>query len=110
MKWIEIDLDINVLEEGIIHTIDINSKHICIVKHKDLLYAVHAKCPHAGGAMVKGWCENGNIICPVHRHAFDLQSGKSSNGKGDYLPIYPTKMVDNKLFIGFKTGFWDKIF
>jgi nitrite reductase (NADH) small subunit/3-phenylpropionate/trans-cinnamate dioxygenase ferredoxin subunit len=31
---------------------------------------------HAGAPLKNGWCERGKVICPFHRHEFDLISGR----------------------------------
>lgn len=110
MKWVEIDLDINNLEAGVISSTQLKNKKIGVVKLNSWIYAFQTICPHAAGSMLNGWCEKESIVCPLHRHAFDLKTGRSTNGHGDYLTVYPTKIVDNKLYIGIKTGFLDRLF
>ena len=39
------------------------------------LYAVEAKCPHAGAPLEKGAVCNGRLICPWHMGTFELATG-----------------------------------
>ncbi len=39
------------------------------------LYAVEAKCPHAGGPLEEGAVCNGRLICPWHMGTFELETG-----------------------------------
>jgi len=39
-------------------------------------FAAANVCPHIGTPLDQGTVENGAIVCPLHRSAFDLRSGK----------------------------------
>ena len=39
-------------------------------------FAAANVCPHIGTPLDQGTVENGAIICPLHRSAFDLRTGK----------------------------------
>jgi len=40
------------------------------------VFAAANVCPHIGTPLDQGTVENGAIVCPLHRSAFDLRSGK----------------------------------
>ena len=40
------------------------------------VFATANVCPHIGTPLDQGTVENGAIVCPLHRSAFDLKSGK----------------------------------
>ncbi len=70
-------------------------------------YAGDARCPHAGGAIDKGWLdENGNIVCPLHRFCFDLQTGRNTQGEGFTVQTYPIEEKEDGYFIGFPITKW----
>ena len=55
--------------------------------------------------MCQGFLDkNGNIVCPVHRYVFSLENGRDISGEGYYLKIYPVKINDEGVFIGFEEG------
>lgn len=84
---------------------EVAGKKICVAKTKHSLIACTLKCPHAGGKMSEGFLDkNDNIVCPVHRYVFSLKNGKDISGEGYYLKIYPVKINDEGVFIGFEEG------
>ena len=62
--------------------------------YENEVFALSAKCPHAGGDLTQGWCKEGKLICPVHRYSFDLKTGKGSEGQNDYIDSYPVEIKD----------------
>lgn len=97
--------EINFSNDGLAE-VEIEGKKICVALAANTLFACAAKCPHAGGMMSKGYLDMaGNIVCPVHRYKFNLQTGRNSSGEGYYLKTYPVKTGEHGVFIGFeKTG------
>ena len=43
--------------------------------------AVSAVCPHAGGPIADGQIDDDVVYCPLHQHAFDLATGRSTTGQ-----------------------------
>ncbi len=86
----------------------VGNKNICIIKTEKGISACAAKCPHAGGAMCEGALDkNENIICPVHRYTFNLNTGRDITGEGYYLKIYPVEIKDSGIFLGIEeAGFF----
>lgn len=109
MKWIEIQDEWLPKPEGI-RKVKISGKQICLIQQGEELYATSTRCPHAGADLSGGWCENGRLICPYHRHAFDLQSGRGDPGQGDYIRVYPLKKQGLHWFIGMKEHWLKKWF
>ncbi|MDR6733655.1 Rieske (2Fe-2S) protein [Sphingobacterium sp. 2149] len=85
-------------------------KIICITWFENQIYAFSRKCPHAGAMLKNGWCERGKIICPFHRHEFDLATGKGNPEQHNFIHVYPIKMEDNEYFVGLEIGFWKGLF
>ncbi|ONH29045.1 (2Fe-2S)-binding protein [Pseudofrankia asymbiotica] len=46
----------------------------------DVLRAIDAVCPHAGGPLADGQADAEVVICPLHSHVFNLATGESSSG------------------------------
>jgi nitrite reductase/ring-hydroxylating ferredoxin subunit len=107
MKWYKIP-GIQNFDRPFIKRVKAGSKNICLVGYEGKLFALSATCPHAGGDLSEGWCNNGKIICPFHRYSFDLQTGKGSEGQNDYINTYPVKIIDQTIYIGIDS-FWEKI-
>ena len=102
-KWYKIADTVAELQfnENEIVQLEVAGKKICIVNKAGALAACAAKCPHAGGNMAEGFLDKyGNIVCPVHRYAFNLENGRDMSGEGYFLKIYPVKMSENGIFLG----------
>ena len=82
-------------------------KTICLVGYEDKIYALSARCPHAGGDLTQGWCKEKKLICPVHRYSYDLDTGKGSAGQNDYIDTYPVEIRDDGVYVGI-SSFWEK--
>jgi nitrite reductase/ring-hydroxylating ferredoxin subunit len=99
MKWYKVPGD---LKPGspFIKKVNAGNKNICLVGYEGEVFALAAKCPHAGGDLSLGWCDNEKIVCPVHRYSYDLQTGKGSKGQNDFINTYPVKIIDEEFYIG----------
>jgi 3-phenylpropionate/trans-cinnamate dioxygenase ferredoxin subunit len=85
--------------------IEVAGKKICLAKTSDYLAACISKCPHAGGRMCEGFLDkNENIVCPVHRYVFSFANGRDVTGEGYFLKIYPVKINEEGIFVGFEEG------
>ncbi len=102
-KWYKIadSLDeISFSTDGLF-AVEVDGKKICVSLFKDQLYATSAKCPHAGGNLSHGYIDaTGNIVCPIHRYKFSLQTGRNVTGEGYYLKTYLIENRENGIFIG----------
>jgi nitrite reductase/ring-hydroxylating ferredoxin subunit len=106
MKWYKIpELDPT---QPFIKKIKAGGKSICVVGYEGDIFAVSARCPHAGGDLSLGWCKNQKLICPVHRYSYDLHTGKGSAGQNDFIYTFPVKIELNGVYVGI-SSFWDKL-
>ncbi|MFD2597112.1 Rieske (2Fe-2S) protein [Sphingobacterium griseoflavum] len=101
--------DVQVAEGGM-QRLKVAGKVICLVKQDGELFAVGNRCPHAGADLAQGWCEAKKIVCPVHRHRFDLTTGRGDAGQGNFIPTYPLKVDSGKLYIGIHKSWWKRLF
>ena len=83
--------------------LDVDGKKITLAKFKDGYFAFAQKCPHASGRMAQGYINPlGQVVCPLHRYAFDMKNGRNTTGEGYFLKTYPVELRPKGLFIGFK--------
>ena len=88
--------------------ITVFGKKLCLVKTDKGIYAVDDKCPHNGASLSMGQCnEHNEIVCPMHRYPFNLETGKASAGMALTLQTYPIKIQDDGVFIGMKKSWWE---
>lgn len=79
----------------------INNKRICVVRHADNFFAVQDSCTHSGESLSKGHINYlGEVICPLHNHCFDLQTGREIASRSVDLVTYPIKIDESGFFIG----------
>lgn len=109
INWYKIE-DHLIPAENAINKIKLAGKSICLINHKNKYFATSSKCPHAGADLSDGWCENGQLVCPYHRHAFDLKNGRGVIGQGNFITIYPLEKRGAEWFIGIKLTFIQKLF
>lgn len=106
MNWYKIP-DIKLTGIPFIKKVKAGGKTLCLVSVDNKVYALSAKCPHAGGDLTQGWCKEGKLICPVHRYSFNLETGKGSQGQNDFIESYPLEIRDGQVYVGMST-FWEK--
>ena len=83
--------------------LEVDGKKITLAKFKDSYFAFTQKCPHASGRMAQGYINPlGQVVCPLHRYAFDMKNGRNTTGEGYFLKTYPLELRPEGIFIGFK--------
>jgi 3-phenylpropionate/trans-cinnamate dioxygenase ferredoxin subunit len=83
--------------------LEVEDKKITLARFKEGYFAFAQKCPHASGRMAQGYINPlGQVVCPLHRYAFDMKNGRNTTGEGYFLKTYPVELRTNGLFIGFK--------
>ena len=59
----------------------VDSQQIAVFRLRDgSLRAVSAVCPHRGGPIADGTIDQQEVLCPLHQHAFALDTGCSTTG------------------------------
>lgn len=98
----------NYIQQGTSVVFELRSEKICITRTEKGAYAVQDKCPHNGASLSKGFCtKNNEIVCPLHRYSYDLESGKATSGGGYALKTYPIEIKPNGVFVGIKAKWWE---
>ncbi|MBW4889509.1 Rieske 2Fe-2S domain-containing protein [Mucilaginibacter sp. HMF5004] len=105
MNWHKV-LDNSDLKYPFISKVKAGSKIICLVGVDNEVYALAAKCPHAGADISQGWCTDGKLTCPFHRYGYDIKTGRGNPGQGDYLQTYPVAVREDGVYVGVKS-IWD---
>lgn len=54
------------------------------------LRALSAVCSHRGGPLADGTIDQQVVVCPLHQHAFDLETGCSTTGAGPLRSYHVT--------------------
>ena len=76
MSWTKV-LAEEALPSGRREVVKVGDRKILLLNHEGKLYAVDNTCPHLKLSMQKGKIrEDGAIVCPWHRSAFNLCTGE----------------------------------
>jgi len=111
--WYKIADHINEINftENNIAIVDTNGKKICVAKYNTGVFAFTYKCPHAGGILADGYIDaTGNVVCPMHRYKYNLETGRNVSGEGYYLKNWPVEIRTDGVFVGFEENHWFKLF
>lgn len=59
----------------------VDGEQVAVFRLRDgTLRALSAVCPHRGGPIADGTIDSQVVLCPLHQHAFSLDTGCSSTG------------------------------
>lgn len=108
MTWYRV-LNLKYSPEPFMSRAKINGRSVVLVNYEGDLHALSADCPHAGGNLGYGWCEDGKLICPLHRYAYDIKTGKGDPGQNDFIDTYPVKVRGQDVYIGMGPSFFEKL-
>lgn len=82
-------------------SVELDGKKLCLTRNEEGFYALDEKCPHQGLPITRGgFCENGFIVCPFHRYAWDLKTGREQERRESNIHLYPVEKRVDGLFIG----------
>ncbi len=114
MGWTKV-LSESDLPQGARQVVTVDGQKILLLNHGAKIHAVANRCPHMNLPMKKGKItEDGAIVCPFHRSAFDLCSGEAKEwtpfppvvgqlmGKikaANPLPVFPTRTEDGSIWV-----------
>lgn len=70
-------------------------------------YACQNLCPHKMEMVIgRGMIGDANgipkVACPLHKRTFSLETGENLNADLPAIAVYPTKIEDGFVYVGFK--------
>lgn len=92
--------DVASLPAGRGRTVEVRGRRVALFNLDGRYLAIDDACPHRGGSLGAGWCENGEVYCPLHGWAFDLESGACKTRPDKPVRSYPTRVVDGRVWVG----------
>jgi nitrite reductase/ring-hydroxylating ferredoxin subunit len=98
MPWFKV-ADINDVPPSSLRKVQAGGKNICLVNDNGQYFAVAATCPHAGADLSKGWCNNGQLVCPFHRYTYNLSTGRGAPGQNDYVTTYTVEVRNDGVYV-----------
>lgn len=107
MAWHQVP-DFKFTTEPFIKKVKVDGTEILLVSYEGAIHALSSTCPHAGAELSGGWCKDGKVICPIHRYAYDIKSGRGDAGQNDYVDVYPVDIQGGDIYIEI-TSFLEKL-
>jgi len=88
------------IRPGTIMGVVTGERRFIVVNVGGTLYALDGICTHAYAELDHGYVAGDRVICPLHLSQFDVRSGEAVSPPAEVpLRIYPTRVVDGKVFI-----------
>ena len=77
----------------------IKDQAIAVFRARDgKFFAMEDLCPHRQGPLSDGIIGDGKVICPLHGHKFDLQTGQGSEGQ-ECVRVFKVWVNKGNLFL-----------
>jgi nitrite reductase/ring-hydroxylating ferredoxin subunit len=86
--------------EGRAKGVEVNGDRLAIYNDGGTFHALSARCPHAAGPMDRGWIEDGEAVCPLHRWHFRLRDGRCTTIRGESIRRVPCEVREGQLWVG----------
>ncbi|BAY60619.1 MULTISPECIES: Rieske (2Fe-2S) protein [Calothrix] len=115
MNWIQVIAE-NELPPNERKVVKVENRSILLVHHNNKIYALENSCPHMKLPLKKGKItEEGAIVCPFHRSAFDLNTGNPTEwitfppginklmglvSQEKAIAVFPTRVENGNILIG----------
>ena len=98
----EIDVgDAAGLAEGTMRAVERDGAKVLLAQSGGRCHAVGATCPHAGGPLNEGVLHDGAVLCPWHKAAFRLDTGRCVAPPAvDDLPRFDLRVDAGRLLLG----------
>ena len=78
---------------------NVKGEEIAVFRSRDgRISAIENRCPHRQGPLSEGLIGNGKVICPLHGHKFDLNTGRGSETH-ECVRVFKTKVEDGQIFL-----------
>ncbi len=88
------------LQEGAIFPLDLNDKHIILVRMGNEVYALSGFCTHEETDLANGFLVEDRIVCPLHLSQFDCRTGSVLNPPAtEPLKKFNVKIEDGWILI-----------
>ncbi|SDU89230.1 nitrite reductase (NADH) small subunit [Microlunatus sagamiharensis] len=84
---------------GSARAFEVAGEQVAVFRRRDgEVRAVSAVCPHAGGPIADGQSDARVVVCPLHLHTFELDTGCSTSGAPP-LSTYAVRVEDDQLVL-----------
>ncbi len=75
----------------------------------DTYLAIDNRCPHKAGPLADGIVSGRSVFCPLHNWKINLENGCALSGGKGQVKVYPTKTLNEKVWILFEAGRFSEV-
>lgn len=87
------------LPEGKPQGREVEQVFIAFVREGNAVQALSARCPHAAGPLHRGWVEEGELVCPLHRWRFRLSDGRCTTVRGNTIERFACEVRGETVWV-----------
>jgi nitrite reductase (NADH) small subunit len=78
----------------------VGPEEIAVFRQRDgRLFAIQNLCPHRQGPLSEGVMGGGKVICPLHSHKFDLETGAGGEPH-ECVKTFAVREVNGEILLG----------
>ena len=75
------------------------NQEVAIFRQRDgSLFATQNRCPHRQGPLSEGLVGSGRVICPLHAHQFNLETGCGGETE-ECLKVYNVQEINGNIML-----------
>ena len=100
MEWKRVcGMDELPAEEGRGLALEFEDVRLALFRVGDQVRVISGRCPHSGGILGKGWVEEGEAVCPLHRWQFRLDTGRCTTIRGESVRVFECEAREEGVFV-----------
>jgi nitrite reductase [NAD(P)H] small subunit len=81
----------------------VGDQEIAVFRQRDgVLFAAQNRCPHRQGPLSEGIVGNGRVICPLHAHQFNLETG--CGAEGEKAEVFGVSESNGNIVLNLESG------
>ena len=74
-------------------------EEVAVFRQRDgRLFATDNRCPHRQGPLAEGLLGGGRVICPLHAHQFNLDTGAGSE-HGECIRRHAVEVINGQMWL-----------
>lgn len=87
------------VEEGRARAVEIEGLRVAVIRDAGRFHALMGRCPHANGSLGMGWVEEGEVVCPLHRWRFKLETGRCTTMRGESVHRFRCEVREDEVWV-----------
>jgi nitrite reductase (NADH) small subunit len=82
----------------------VGNREVAVFRQRDgTLFATQNRCPHRQGPLSEGLVGDRRVICPLHAHQFNLETGCGGEPT-ETLEVYGVQEVEGSIVLNVEAG------